>query len=1062
VTERNLRVRINLDTGSVTSDAEKASRAIEGIGRSATGAASKASQASRDTQESLSRAASSADSWAGKMEKASSRAKQALGVAVVAAAGLAAKSIISLGMDYENNLNQLGAVTGATDAQMRKMGDTAKALGNSIELPMASASDAAQAMLALAKGGLSADQAMSAAKGTLTLAAAAQIDGATAAEIQSAALNTFGLAASEANRVADVLANTANASAGEMTDFAAGMAQSGLVAKAMGISIESTATALGIFANAGLSGSDAGTSFKSMLIALQAPSEKQAGAMEELGIKAFDASGKFVGMKVITGQLEAAQKRMTTEQYNAAAATAFGTDAVRAAVAIGAQGVTGWDKMTAAIGRVGGAQEVAAAQTKGLSGSWNQFVNGLETMALSIYERVSPALQEMLDGATSVLPQIAEFFAGVVNAGLGLVDFLTSIPGPVYAMAAAFGAVHVLKGPVGDFFSTVKGSVKGFGEEMLLQSKLASMSGQELSKAGSFMATAATRAKSAGSAVLGAFGGPWGVAIGAAVSAVGFLGSAYKDAEPKVVDFTDVIDTQTGALKKNAREVIAKKLADSDSFKYAKEAGVSLDLYTSAVMGNKDALAQLNDMQAASKANFERIQAAQMAATTSTSKYGAQAQETAQVVSDGSAPYVAMSQMMAQLNQNQKDFGTDQAKIQDALTATSGALPAATTMFDLFGAEIAAAGAVATAAATDMAPLPPAVVSMEDAMKAFGEGTKKAKQQVDFFQLSMDTLAGRTPNYDQALKSYNDQVRGLADAFKEADDATKGKIDSLVNLDGTINTVSEAGSNFYDSMEAMGESTRNNTIATFQHSKAMTDEATGLKDARAFADQARDAFIRTAVAKGMNITEAEKLATRLGILKGIDIPDKTFGIVADPAPAVAAVDAVNAKAVRDKEFTITADFQANVASVNALLRSQGNIFAQAAGGYWENGIQHAAAGLHRDSKMVPGGANLVHWAEPSIPWETYISGDPSQKQRSDQLMTVTAARLGGEYWPAGPPNARDMFSASQYAPAPAVAAGNGGEMKLADNLQITGYPNVMDALHKTMYKLGNLRMGAKR
>lgn len=1054
MTERNLRVRINLDTGNITSDAEKAARAIEGIGRSATGAASKASLASRETQDSLSKAAASADGWAGKMEKASSRAKQALGVAVVAAAGLAAKSIISMGMEYETNLNQLGAVTGATDAQLRKMGDTAKALGNSIELPMASASDAAQAMLALAKGGLTADQAMQSAKGTLTLAAAAQIDGAQAAEIQSAALNTFGLAADQASRVADVLANTANASAGEMTDFAQGMAQSGLVAKNLGISIEDTSTALGTFANAGLSGSDAGTAFKSMLIALQSPTTQQAGALKELGVRAFDAQGNFVGMKTVTGQLETAQKSMTTQQYAAAASTAFGTDAVRAAVAISAQGVAGWDKMSAAVGKVGGAQEVAAAQTKGLSGSWNQFINGLQNVALSIYEQVSPALQNLLDSASTVLPMVGDFFADVVKAALGLVDLLTSIPGPVYAAVAAFAAIHVLKGPVGDFFTTVRGSFRGFGEEMLLQSKLASMAGQDLSKemtmsgqtmskASAFMATAATRAKSAGSAMLGAFGGPWGVAIGAAVSAVGFLGSAYKDAEPKVVDFTGAIDTQTGALKNNARETVAKALADSDSFKYAKQAGVSLDLYTSAVMGNTDAIATLNTMNAASKANFERVQSATMSATAGVSTYSSAAQNAATVVSDGSVNYMVMAQMMSQLTQNQKDFGGTQQTVWDAIAGTAGALPAATSAWGLFGDAATAAGGAAVTASTDMADLPPAVVSVADSMKAMEDGTKKAKQQVDFFMMSINALTGRAPDFDAASKAYNDQIRDIGKAFVEATDATKGHIEALVNDDGTISTVTEAGSKFYDSMESMGESTRNAVIATYQHSSASKDQADALADARWFADQARESFLKNAQATGMSREEAEKLAVKLGILKGIEIPDKSFGIVADPAPASAAVAAVDAQKIHDKKFGIFADVFATVKSiVNAGSYAGGNTYAgqysvpQATGGYWEHAVQHAAAGLHRDSKMAQGGANLVHWAEPSIPWETYISGDPGQKQRANALMSVTAMKLGGEYFAARQSNA-GMFSASNYA-APAWAQQKASKPPITIHATITG------------------------
>jgi TP901 family phage tail tape measure protein len=93
------------------------------------------------------------------------------------------------------------------------------------------------AMTELAKGGLTVVDSMTAAKGTLLLAAAAGVDAATAAGIQANALNAFGLQAKDAAKVADILANTANAANGEITDFAFGMAQSAAVSHQFGLSL---------------------------------------------------------------------------------------------------------------------------------------------------------------------------------------------------------------------------------------------------------------------------------------------------------------------------------------------------------------------------------------------------------------------------------------------------------------------------------------------------------------------------------------------------------------------------------------------------------------------------------------------------------------------------------------------------------------------------------------------------------------------------------------------------------------------------------------------------------
>src|SRR5688572_20288332 len=180
------------------------------------------------------------------------------GGTAVAAVGL--KSVLDIGIQYTNSLNTLQSVTQATGVQMTQVGNLAKQLGADMTLPATSAADAAAAMTELAKGGLTVTQAMTAAKGTLQLAAAAQIDAARAAEIQSDALNQFGLAAGEAGRVADILANTANAASGEVTDIANALKFVGPVAKSVNAPIESVATAIGLIATQGIRGEQAGTS----------------------------------------------------------------------------------------------------------------------------------------------------------------------------------------------------------------------------------------------------------------------------------------------------------------------------------------------------------------------------------------------------------------------------------------------------------------------------------------------------------------------------------------------------------------------------------------------------------------------------------------------------------------------------------------------------------------------------------------------------------------------------------------------------------------------------------
>lgn len=321
--------------------------------------------------------------------------KMAGALAGLGGIGAAFGKVLGAGNDFTNILNTMQSVSSATADEMGKVSARAKELGADADLSNTSASDAAAAMTELAKGGFSVDQSMSAAKGTLQLAAAAQIEAADAATIQSQALQAFGLNADYAAKTADILANGANASSAEITGIAQGLQQAGAVANQFGVSIEDTVTGLGMLANAGIQGSDAGTLLKSTLLALTDTSNPAQGAIEQLGLTVYDAQGKFVGMRELFGQLDKAAASMTPEMYQAATATLFGSDAMRLAGVAAEQGAAGWDTMRTAIDRQGAAAGVAAAKTQGLPGAMAKIGNNAETLALGIYDLVDGPLERL-------------------------------------------------------------------------------------------------------------------------------------------------------------------------------------------------------------------------------------------------------------------------------------------------------------------------------------------------------------------------------------------------------------------------------------------------------------------------------------------------------------------------------------------------------------------------------------------------------------------------------------------------------------------------------------------
>lgn len=390
--------------------------------------------------------------------------------AAVGGVGAAFNDMIKTGMAYRSELNTMNAVSGATATQMKQVADAAKQLGNDTDLANTSAGDAAAAMTELAKGGFTVEQSIGAAKGTLQLAAAAQVDAATAATIQSQALQAFSLDASNAARVSDILAGAANASSAEMTGIAQGLQQAGTVANQFDVSIDDTATSLAMMANAGIQGSDAGTLLKSALLAVTDQGKPAQQAIDDLGLSIYDANGKFVGMRSLMEQLQDASENMTDEQYQAATATLFGSDAMRLAGIAAEQGGEGFDKLKGAVTRQGQAAEVAAAQTEGLPGAIGRVQNAWETAQTQIYEATEGSMVAALNVTSDALTGVTDLITGPGFTIGG--QILENIGGQAKyladgAVSAGNAIANVLVPGATDLasaFTVVKGSLSGLDD----------------------------------------------------------------------------------------------------------------------------------------------------------------------------------------------------------------------------------------------------------------------------------------------------------------------------------------------------------------------------------------------------------------------------------------------------------------------------------------------------------------------------------------------------------------------------------------------------------------------
>ena len=363
-------------------------------------------------------------------------------------AGALAAGVASVKMagDYEQGLNIFKSVSGATAQQMAMVAAKARELGQDASLPGVSARDAANAMTELSKAGLSVNDTLAASKGVMSLAKAGQIDVADAATIAAQALNAFKLKGSDAGKVADVLANGANASATDIRGLSLGLQQSAAVASQFGVSLEDTVTTLGLFANRGMQGSDAGTSLKTMLISLANPSKKASELMRTLGINAYDASGKFVGMRQLAQNLQNGLKGLSEEQKQQALATIFGTDAFRAAAFLADSAGKSYDDMSKAVGRSGAAMDLAKAQNSGFNGALDNLKSTIETVATDFGQKLLPEL-------TKIIKQLAD--SGVIEAFGNVLTALLPVLKMVAAGFVALKLAHVI-GWFGQLFVKVK------------------------------------------------------------------------------------------------------------------------------------------------------------------------------------------------------------------------------------------------------------------------------------------------------------------------------------------------------------------------------------------------------------------------------------------------------------------------------------------------------------------------------------------------------------------------------------------------------------------------------
>ena len=319
------------------------------------------------------------------------------GMAVKAGAAAVAYGLyksVQAGMKFEDQMSSLQAVSGASGAQMDKFSQQALDLGKA---SVFSASEVAGAQTELAKGGLKTKQILGGAlPAALNLAAAGELDLAQAASTTVNAMNLFGLSGKESAQVADMLATAANTTTADVSDFAMALTQGGSAAKQVGYSLNDTVTVLEALAEAGIKNSDAGTSMKTALLQLVAPTEKQAALAKQLGLEFQTQAGEMKNPIQLAKELQGALGGMSRAQRAATLKTLAGTDGFRTLAALYDLGAKKARNLQQANTEVGTAAETAAKKTDNLSGDLERLSGTLETKGIEFSKDLIPGLRTMV------------------------------------------------------------------------------------------------------------------------------------------------------------------------------------------------------------------------------------------------------------------------------------------------------------------------------------------------------------------------------------------------------------------------------------------------------------------------------------------------------------------------------------------------------------------------------------------------------------------------------------------------------------------------------------------
>ncbi len=334
--------------------------------------------------------------------------------------------------EFESQMSAVQAISGASGAQMAELTEKAKYMGATTSF---TATEAGQALEYMAMAGWKTNEMMDGLEGIMHLAAASGEDLGATSDIVTDALTAFGLTASDSARFADVLAaasSNANTNVGMMGET---FKYAAPVAGSLGYSIEDTALAIGLMANAGIKGTQAGTALRSAFSRLASDAgatETQLGALgvltEKLGVQFYNIDGSTRALNDVLVDSRAAWAGLSAEEQIFYGKTIAGTEAMSGWLALMNAGEADFQKLSLAISNSSGAaKEMSEIKLDNLSGQMTLLDSAADGLKIAIGEQLAPALSDLAEAGTDALTWATEFTNENKLVGPAIVGTTTAV-----------------------------------------------------------------------------------------------------------------------------------------------------------------------------------------------------------------------------------------------------------------------------------------------------------------------------------------------------------------------------------------------------------------------------------------------------------------------------------------------------------------------------------------------------------------------------------------------------------------------------------------------------------